>query len=85
MMPAEIKSPAIAVSGDRGSAGVGEGTGVAGCVSVGTELVVTVAFLSAIEARGECTGDATVRVPVSEFFMDGLLTLTKYRPGGISP
>jgi hypothetical protein len=77
MMPAEIKRPAIAVRGERGRAGDNEATGTAGCVSVGTELAGTVAFSSTIEVRVEFIGDAMVRVLMSEFFMEGLLTVTK--------
>ena len=53
MMPAEIKSPAITARGDRGRAGVGEGTTAGGCVISGEEAGVTVAFAGTTEVTVE--------------------------------
>jgi hypothetical protein len=77
MMPAEIKSPAITARGEKGRAGVGEGTTAGGCVISGEEPWVTVAFTSTTEVTVEFAGDTTVRVLMREFFMAGLLTVTK--------
>jgi len=76
MIPAEIKSPAIAAIGERGRPGVREGTTFGGCVVAGEELWVTVAFVNTTLERVEFSGEPTFRVVMSEFFMDGLLIVT---------
>ena len=84
-MRPEIKSPAIGVRGERGAAGVSETTGVRSCAGAGEESNFDVTFSGTGEVRPEFSGSSTVRVVISAFFIDGLLTLTTYRPGGISP
>ena len=53
MIPAEIKRPAIAAIGERGRAGVGEGTTAGGCVISGEETWVTVALARTTEVTVE--------------------------------
>ena len=77
MIPALIRSPAITERGERGRAGVGEVTTAGGCVVAGEEPSVTVAFASVVVFRVEFTGETTVRLLMSKFFMEGLLTVTK--------
>jgi hypothetical protein len=72
-IPAEIKSPAITARGERGRPGVREGTTAGGRVISGEETWVTVAFASTPVVRMEFSGETTVRVLMSEFFIDGLL------------
>jgi hypothetical protein len=84
MMPAEITSPAITARSERGRPGVLEGTTARGCVRAGEESLVTVPFDGATVVMVGFTGEDTVRVLISEFFMDGLLIVTKYFPGGIA-
>jgi len=77
MMPTEIKSPAIAAMGERGRPGVREVTTNGDCVIVYEELSVTVVFASMTVFTVELSGETTVSLLMSEFFMEGLLTVTK--------
>lgn len=70
---AEIKSPAIEVSGDRGIVGVREATGVTGCARVGD--AVRVAFSFSDEVRLAFPGSTTVSVVMIVFFRAGLLAV----------
>ena len=81
-MTAKIKSPVIAVSGDRGAAGVWEATGVTGCAWVGDAVTITFSFSD--EVRLAFPGSTMLIGVMSVFFMAGLLTVATYRPGGIS-
>ena len=71
MIPAEIKSPAITAIGERGRPGVRDGTTAGGCVVAGEVSWVTVAFVNTTLVRVEFSGETTVRVLLSEFFMAG--------------
>ncbi len=84
----EKMSPAITVNGERGTA---EGPGVAICEGVAEVAIVTVTFSGGVETgAGVIVGDvpagaATLMTLLSISFIDGLLALTKYWPGCISP
>ena len=73
--------PAIAQIGERGTL-VGIGEVAAGAGLVGTGVSVAVPFTERLDAG--VAGTATMRLWSSPFFIEGLLTMTRYCPGSIS-
>jgi hypothetical protein len=87
MIP-DIQSPAIAVNGDRG---IAEGEEAIGCVRLGEGVGGTDKLSDGVEigegidvVGADSLDGTTVILVLRTFFMVGLLTLTKYCPGGMS-